>query len=628
MVDATGPPFGMDAAGSAGVLTASSCTPMNAHQHDHQPTGIAHLLRTLRRRSWLIAICAILAPAAAVAFSLAQEKQYSSSASLLFRDPQFDQKLFSSSTFDPNRDPAREAATNVKLVSLDVVATRTSRALNRPGLDADAIQEKVKVKSEGQSDVASITATDPSPAFAARLANTFAEQFIAFRRDADRSKIASAQKLVEEQLRDLEETTNDDKQASALRQRGEQLQILAALQTGNAELVQPARPPKNASSPKPVRNGAAGLVLGLLLGLGLALLLERLDRRLKDPRDISEAFDRPILGAIPESRAIAGQGERLSQRLAPGEAEAFRMLRANLRYFNVDREIHSVLITSSAPADGKSTVAMHLAAAAAASGARVLLMEADLRHPTLARRMDIAPGQGLSNVLAGQVGSLREVAHSVPVAGRREGDSDYRAMDVVVSGPIPPNPTDLIESESMRELIHRAEAEYDLVVVDTPPTSVVSDAIPLVKEVSGVIVVSRLGKTTRESAAHLRSQLENLEANTLGVVVNSVGRQSAYYGYGYAEGYAPAADAAPPRKRGRKDRREDRGAPDDVTTGAAPAAAADPAATRHAVAEEPRSGGPSPNGAAARVNGGDSAQPSDKRRGLLRRKSRRQPPGD
>src|SRR5207244_3232777 len=146
--------------------------------------------------------------------------------------------------------------------------------------------------------------------------------------------------------------------------------------------------PTAASSPKPVRNTVIGLLFGIVLGVGLAVLLERIDRRLKDPKEIADSFDRPILGAVPESRAIA-TADQNPQRLAPGEAEAFRMLRANLRYFNVDRQISSVLITSSSPGDGKSTVAMHLASAAAAAGARVLLMEADLRHPTLARRLGL-----------------------------------------------------------------------------------------------------------------------------------------------------------------------------------------------------------------------------------------------
>jgi polysaccharide biosynthesis transport protein len=522
-------------------------TPQQREEH----FGPAALLRVLRRRIGVVLACLVLVPAAALAVSLSQEKQYSASASLLFRDPQFDQKLFGSTVFSRQVDPAREAATNVKLVSLDVVAARTARALGG-GVQQGTIQGKVQVAGEGQSDVVSITATDPDPAYAARIANTFAQEYIAFRRESDRSKISAAQKLVQDQLERLPATERSGEQASSLRERAEQLQILASLQTGNAELVQPARAPSAPSSPKPVRNTAFGVLFGLLLGLGLAVLLERLDRRLKDPSEIADAFDRPVLGAIPESRAIATAAQN-PRRLSPGEAEAFRMLRANLRYFNVDNEIRSVLITSSSPGDGKSTVAMHLASAAAAAGSRVLLIEADLRHPTIAGRLGLPPNRGLSQLLAGEIATFEDAAHSVPVSGRRRGDPDFRTMDVCVSGPIPPNPTDLIESERMHEVLARAGERYDLVVVDTPPTSVVSDAIPLVKQVSGVIVVCRLGKTTRESAAHLRSQLSNLEANTLGVVVNSVGRQSAYYGYGY--GYGP--EAQKPRKRGRGGRPAD-----------------------------------------------------------------------
>src|SRR2546421_10152609 len=193
-------------------------------------TGPLALLRVLRRRLGVVIACAILVPAAALAFSLTQTKEYSASASLLFRDPQFDQKLFGSTVFQPNTDPSREAATNVALVSLETVAARTARALNgerSPG----QVQSTVQVAERGQSDVASITATDHSPSFAARLANTFANQFILFRRQADRSKIGSAQRLVQQQINSLPRSERNTPQASALRQRAEQLQILAALQT-------------------------------------------------------------------------------------------------------------------------------------------------------------------------------------------------------------------------------------------------------------------------------------------------------------------------------------------------------------------------------------------------------------
>ena len=508
--------------------------------------GFLTLLSSVRRRIGVVLLCMVVVPAAALALSLSEQKQYSAAASLLFRDPAFDQKLFGSTVVSSPTDPTREAATNVQLVSLQVVSARTAKALDDLR-SAPQIQAEVTVSPAGQSDVVTVTATDPEPAVAANLANTFAKEFIAFRRDADRSKISSAQRLVQAQLAKMTPALRAGKQGEALKQRAEQLQILAALQTGNAELVQPATVPASPSSPRPLRNTAVGLLLGVLLGLGLAVLLERLDRRLKDPSDIADAFDRPILGGIPGSRALSTANPSLEP-LSGGDAEAFRMLRANFLYFNVDHEIDSVLITSSTPGDGKSTVSMHLAFAAAAAGSRVLLIEADLRHPTLGRRLGLSSDRGLSQLLAGQIKSFGQAVHRVPVPIRRSDGAGSFSLDALLSGPIPPNPSDLIESERMQRVLDAARERYDLVVIDTPPTSVVSDTIPLVKRVSGVIVVCRLGKTTRDSARHLRQQLDNLEANTLGVVVNGVGRQTAGYGYGYAYayGYSPGGDDAPP----------------------------------------------------------------------------------
>lgn len=212
------------------------------------------------------------------------------------------------------------------------------------------------------------------------------------------------------------------------------------------------------------------------------------------------------------------------------------MLRANLRYFNVDRPIRSVLVTSAAPGDGKSTVTWNLAAATAQAGGAVLLIEADLRHPSLASPAnDLWPAPGLSNVLSGQT-DVSEAIQTTAVGEPSEPSSKGRTMDVLVAGPLPPNPADLVESERMRSLLRDTVGRYDLVVIDTPPTSVVSDAIPLINEVDGVIVVARLGKSTRDSAVHLCHQLEQLNAHTLGIVMNGFRADGAGYGYGYGYG--------------------------------------------------------------------------------------------
>lgn len=500
------------------------------HQH---ASGIPAVLRTLRRRIGIVILCSILVPASAFAFSTAQQKQYTASASLLFRDPGFDQKLFGSQVLQSSTDPTRAAATNVRLASLDVVAERTAKLLPHAG----DVRSHVAVAAEGQSDVVSVSATYPNARLAAKVANTLAEQYIALRQEADRAKIAQAQALVKRRLQEV----RGGSQASQARSLQDRLDVLASLQTGNAELAEAARAPSSPSSPKVVLNTSLGVVLGLVLGVGLAFLFERLDRRLRDPKEIEEIFERPILSAIPESRTLAQSG--LVQEVLPAsEAESFRMLRANLRYFNVDSPVRSVLVTSSAPGDGKSTVAWNLASSAAGSGARVLLMEADLRHPALADSLGRRGSPGLSTVLSGGA-ELLEVVQEVPIQAVRDGK--VSTVDVLLAGPLPPNPAELLESNHMRDVVASAERTYDLLVVDTPPTSVVSDAIPLLSQVGGVIVVARLKKTTREAATHLRNQLRNLDARILGLVVNAVGRDSEAYGYGYGYGYKTAGGDGP-----------------------------------------------------------------------------------
>jgi polysaccharide biosynthesis transport protein len=491
------------------------------------------LLRVLAQRWLLILVCICLTAGAALAFSLTQTTQYTTSADLLFRDAGLDQKLFGSTALPPSTDPAREAATNLKLVSLEAISARTSRALGgRP--TANEIANKVNVTQQGQADVASVEATDPNPRFAARLANTFAEQYIQFRRDADRSKIADAQALVQRQLRQLGPGDQGGAQERSLRSQAEELSILASLQTGNAELVQRAKVPSAPSSPKTARNVVVGVLLGLLLGVGLALLFDRFDRRIRDSRTLEEVYGLPILAEVPESDALH---ERTTSpgRLPFADAEAFRMLRARLRYFNVDRDISSLVVTSAAPGEGKSTVAWNLAAAAATTGStKVLLIEADLRRPASARQHHLAQTPGLSELIT-QGHNVRDVVQRVPLDTPANGDEAASNLDLIVAGAVPPNPVELMESRSFADLLKELSASYDLVVIDTPPVGVISDAIPLMRLVDGVRVVSELGRAATGPAAHLRQHLASLQAPVLGIVANRVTRRAAqeYYLYDY-----------------------------------------------------------------------------------------------
>ncbi|MEO6349263.1 MAG: hypothetical protein ABIP53_01295, partial [Candidatus Limnocylindrales bacterium] len=398
--------------------------------------------------------CCVTAASAAYAFSASRPSEYSASAQLLFRDPGLDQKLFGNAVFQPSIDPAREAETNLRLVDLQVVADRVAKRLGA-GLTGKAVRDKLQTAGQGRSDLVSITATDVSPAFAAELANEFARTYIDFRREADRVRIREAQNLVKRELRNL--PSRSEARRIDLERRAEQLGILGSLQSGNAELVQSASVPTDRSAPRPARSAVLGGFFGLVLGLGLAYLLGRLDHALRRGEEVEEILGYPLLASVPTTKSLAVHGG-----VSPlgAATEAFRMLRANVRYFNVDREIGCVLVSSAGPEEGKTTVAINLAYATAFSGARTLLIEADLRRPVMADRLNLQGVPGLSDLLSHNA-SLENVVRTYgfdqsPVStngASADGIAAGATADVIVAGTHPPNPAGLLASETMKSLL-------------------------------------------------------------------------------------------------------------------------------------------------------------------------------
>jgi polysaccharide biosynthesis transport protein len=442
-----------------------------------EDSDLSLIAQAIRRRIWLVIICVMASTLAAIALSIRAEEQYEATTALLLR---------SSTAFEPQR----AVDTNLQLLGLPAVAERTAAKL--PGIGDDEVEDAVEASQEGDADILQVSATANSPELAAQIANAYAQEFLVFRVEGERER----------------------------------------LQTSQVEVLERAVPPTSPVSPKPVRNTIFGALIGLVLGLGLALLLEQLDRRLKRQDDLAEATGLTLLASVPKRKAFdrehLGHGS-----LSPAETEVFRLLRANLRYFKVQQDVKSVVVTSAEPGEGKTLVSLGLALAAVTSGERVLLIEADLRDPGLTRvlRLPTTTG-GLSWALSDENGNLADAVVEVP-AGKLAESIGGATLDVVPAGGIPPNPTELVESQRMRELIELAEDRYDFIVIDTPPVLVVSDAIPLIASASGVLAVSGLGVSTRTSAADLAEQLERLGAVTLGLVANFAETGRSYEGYGY-----------------------------------------------------------------------------------------------
>jgi polysaccharide biosynthesis transport protein len=511
---------------------------MEDEQTEHTNLSLEQAIRLVKRRFPWIFICLVLVGGAAFAYSKHQTKKYTATASISFNNNTLSQQIAGlSSTISSN--PVTEQDNNLELVRLGDMAAKTASLLGH-GLTAAKVGESVSVGVKGETDVIEVSATSTSPVLAAAIANTYTQQFVDEQRNANRKFLKSALVQVNKQLAQLPPSQRFGTDALNLQERAQTLRYLAGLGYNNAQVAGEALVPSSPSSPKTKRNTILGAVLGLLLGLGVALLLERLDRRIREPEDLERVYGLPMLGAVPKNTAIAGSA------LPPIEAEAFSLIRAHLRFFNVDRDVRTVVIASPAPGDGKSTIARHLAAAAARFGSRVLLLEVDLRQPTLARQLGIQSGPGLADVLIGAV-PVSQVTQSVSLqASPGEGFSGHKhKLDVLTAGAVlPPNPGELIESRAMGFVLEQAKSAYDLVVIDTPPLIAVSDAFPLLTKVDGVVIVGRIGRSRRDAAEQLHQVLASSGAPLLGVIANEAksGRPIPYPGGGQSSPGVAADD--------------------------------------------------------------------------------------
>jgi capsular exopolysaccharide synthesis family protein len=496
-------------------------------------------LRIIRRRTPLVALCCVLTAAAAFAFSKHQRKQYTATAQVYFRTAGLDQQAAGlTPVYNPNQQA--EADTNLKLATLPKVAANTATILDH-GITTAQVASGITVTQVTDTQLANVSGTWTSPEFAAMLANTYARQIVATRQQSNANYYANALRAVNLQFNGLSPSQKRGIQGTDLKDRAASLQILSQLQSSDVQVQQLAHSPTGPSSPKVARNTALGGVLGLLLGVGLAFLLHRLDLRLHEPTDLEEVYGVPLVGVVPESSSLNlsrnGGGESVPS-LSENDAEIFGLLRAHIRYFNVDRELRVVVVVSAAPGDGKTTVASNLAFAAAIAGSRVMFVESDLRRPMASRYLGVKREPGLSEVLGGTESLDRAVQH-VEFASRKETRLGFDVL--VAGGVLPPNPPQVIESQAMESVLEEARRRYDLVIVDTPPLAVLPDAFPLLRHADGVLIVSRLRRNRSDVAARFRGTLESANAPVIGVVANGFKRSrgGSSYGYGYQYDYSP-----------------------------------------------------------------------------------------
>ncbi|HVO29481.1 MAG TPA: polysaccharide biosynthesis tyrosine autokinase [bacterium] len=313
---------------------------------------------------------------------------------------------------------------------------------------------------------------------------------------------------------------------------------------------EPAISPRKPSRPKPARDLSLGLAAGLLFGIGLAFLQESLDRTLKTREEIERAVGLPILGVIHRvggARRPSGERFVLQPDGAFGpEVEDFRTLRTNLRFARPDGANKIILVTSTAPEEGKTTIATNLAVVNALAGERVLLIDADLRRPAVHLALGMENADGLTNLL---------VERGLD-AGALVRPTRWPNLSVLCAGSFAPNPPEILESARMRELLATFAKKFDRVVIDSPPQTSVVDPSILAPLVDGVLLVVSAGRVEAERARLAHRQLAGVGSRFFGAVVNQLSRRGERYGYGYGYGgygYGYHTPAAGTERRDAKD---------------------------------------------------------------------------
>lgn len=435
-------------------------------------------LRVLRRGWPLVLACIVLCTAAGVGITLATTNIYQASVQLF---------VATNGTSDPTQLAQGNQFAQAQVQSYTSIATDprvTGPVVQKLGLKMSAkdLADTISADAPQNQVLINLHVTNQSPQLAARLANTVAAQFA-------------------EVVQSTAQTSH------------------SGVPVVKLTVIHPATVPSSPIKPNKLLDIGLGFVIGLLVGVGVVVLRDVLDNTVKGPQDFEE-LDVPVLGMVPFDKRTDREPIAFRADAHGARAEAYRQLRTSLQFVNVDEAPRIISITSAIPGEGKTTTAINLAAALAEAGFRVCLIEADLRRPTIAKSLGLVSEVGFTTLLIGKA-KLENVLQN---AGRN--------LAVLTSGPVPPNPSELLVSEQASSVIRHIAEMVDFTIIDSAPLLPVADGAEVAAIADATLVVHHAGKTTREQAAQSIETLEKVGERPVGVVLNMVAR-----GRGYTDGY-------------------------------------------------------------------------------------------
>jgi len=486
----------------------------------------------VRRRKWWVISFALLGLAVSLAISFTEAKQYAASAQVLV------QPSTQAGALGATQQPVTttDVQTMLQLVTSAPVTSAVRRQLgSAPSVTAAEV---------AQTNVISITAVSGVPARAAAIANAYARAFVAEQQTEAINSLTSAEaqlraqiRSIAKQIKQLHGTPGTGSQQTALinqqavlSEQLTQIQVNGSGETGDLTLVTPAQAPSSPSSPKPTEDGLLGLVAGLILGLAAAFLRESLDDAVATKETAEEYGGATVLAAVPMVNSWKKRDRPLVVSLArpmSPAAEAYRSLRTSLQFARQERDLHTILVTSPAAAEGKTSTLSNLGAMFAQAGQRVVLVSCDLRKPRLGEFFGIDERLGLTTAILGEQ-PVEELIQPVP------GDDNLWLLG---SGQMPPNPAELLNGRRIQDVFRTLRGMFDLVLIDSPPVLPVTDAVVLAKDVDATLLIVAAGQTSRGDLQRAAEKLAQVNAQVVGLVLNETSRQASGYGYGYQYGY-------------------------------------------------------------------------------------------
>jgi non-specific protein-tyrosine kinase len=503
-------------------------------------------LSVLRKWLWLIILVGIVAGAASYYATSQMPNRYLATAKVMVGESY--QKA--NPTAGDIATGSVLAETYIQLVSTTAVLDGARQALGT-NLTVGDLRGAVSANTIQRTQFLEVRASDVDPNRAADIANAVANQLILLGPSSSNVELAQQREFVRGQISDLEEkigaaeseissleeslrtTTSvreaDERRAEIDRLRAQIAQyqenytqfinFLVPASLNTLSILEPAEAPWAPYFPNMFLNVTLAVIIGMLLATAVAFLIEYLDDTLKNKEDVTRVLGASTLGEIG---VLRGKNDRLITASEPrsANAEAYRMLRSNISFSSVDKPIETILVTSASPSEGKSITAANLAVTMAQAGYRTIVLDCDLRKPTQHKIFGVSNDAGLTNSLLAHA-NLNSFIRPTRVENLR----------VLTTGPLPPNPAELLGSRSMNTFLGVLNSEADVVVIDSPPILAVTDSAILARLSDGVLLVVDSGKTKRESAQRAREALDNAGARLLGVVINRMPAKGSYYSY-------------------------------------------------------------------------------------------------